>query len=139
MRTCVVLAATVAAISLLASCGGGGSDGPAPGPSPSPPPGGAASTTISIVADRGAQSFDPNPATASQGQTVAWRNTDAVVHRIVSNDGLLDTGNISPGATSSALPLTTDGTNYHCTIHPGMIGSVNRASGTPPPCTGIYC
>lgn len=139
MRTCVVLAVSAGAIALLASCGGGGYDGPAPTPSPSPAPGGAASTTISIIADRGAQSFDPNPASASLGQTIAWRNTDSVVHRIVSNDGGLDTGNISPGATSTAVALPTDGTNYHCTIHPGMIGSVNRASGTPPPCTGIYC
>ena len=32
------------------------------------------------------------------------------------------------------------GTNYHCSIHPGMIGAVSAASGgAPPACTGAYC
>lgn len=136
MRISVALVG-LGALVLIASCGGGGNDGPPAGPSP--PPGGGASATISILGDRAARSFDPNPASVAQGSTVAWRNTDSVVHRIVSNDGTLDTGNITPGATSGALALMTDGTNYHCTIHPGMIGAINRAGGTPPPCQGQYC
>jgi hypothetical protein len=31
------------------------------------------------------------------------------------------------------------GTNYHCQIHPGMIGAVSGGSGGAPPCTGLYC
>jgi len=91
------------------------------------------------VRDSGSQSFSPNPAAAGQGTTVAWRNDDAVVHRIVMNDGSLDTGNIGPGQTSAALTMRTDGGNYHCTIHPSMVGSIRAASGAPPPCTGLYC
>lgn len=133
----------VAIAALVVSCGGddGGSPPPAgnpaaPTPPPAPPPAGA--TTVSIVGDRGDQSFSPNPATA-QGRTIAWKNDDDAVHRIMSNDGSFDTGNIAPGATSAAVTLATDGANYHCTIHPGMIGAVNSAGGAPPPCTGIYC
>jgi len=138
MRLGVVLGG-LGALVLIASCGGGGYNAPPAGPSPPPGGGGGASATISIVGDRAARSFDPNPASVVQGRSVAWRNGDSVVHRIVSNDGTLDTGNIAPGATSGALTLITDGMNYHCTIHPGMIGAVNGAGGTPPPCQGQYC
>jgi len=41
-------------------------------------------------------------------------------------------------ASSPALRLATDGANYHCTIHPTMVGSINASSGEPPPCTD-YC
>jgi plastocyanin len=129
----------VALMVFVSSCGGGSDNGNpmTPTPQPTPPP--AASSTVSIVGDRGAQSFNPNPASVTQGQTVAWRNNDSVVHRIVTNDNTLDTGNIAPGATSDARALPTNGTNYHCTIHPGMIGAINASTGAPPPCTGPYC
>jgi plastocyanin len=134
----VVIAAFVAIVA--SACGGGNSPtSPSPAPGPSGGGGGTAAATISIVGDRGAQSFTPNPASAGQGQSVAWRNTDNVVHHIVSNDGTVDTGDIAPGATATRV-LQTNGTNYHCTIHPGMIGGISASAGEPPPaCTGAYC
>lgn len=120
-------------------CGSSDYSGSPTTPTP-PPTGGAASTTIAIVGDRGAQSFTPNPATATQGQTLAFRNNDSVVHRIVFNDNSFDSGNINPGAASDARAVPTNGANYHCSIHPGMIGSISGATGQPPPpCTGEYC
>jgi plastocyanin len=101
--------------------------------------GGAAGSTISIVANRGAQSFAPNPATVVQSSTVAFQNNDSVTHHIVMNDGTFDSGNIPPGGSSAALTLATDGGNYHCTIHPTMVGSMKSSSGTVPPCSGVYC
>lgn len=122
-----------------AGCGGGGSDSPSTPTSPSPG-GGAASVTISIVATSGSQSYTPNPATQTQGASVAWRNGDGVVHRIVANDGSFDTGDITPGATSRALSVSAAGVNYHCSLHPAMIGAIGSAQGqAPPPCTGQYC
>ena len=94
---------------------------------------------IDILGDRGSQSFTPNPSGARQGSMVVWRNTDNVVHHIVFNDGSLDSGDIAPGATTAQLRVGTNGANYHCTIHPGMVGSINRSEGTPPPCNGPYC
>lgn len=145
MYSCVSIRDRVVAaafIAIVASACGGGSDSPT-SPSPTPPPsggGGSAAATISIVGDRAAQSFNPNPASAAQGQSVSWRNNDNQVHHIVSNDGTVDTGDIAPGATSAARVLQTNGTNYHCTIHPGMIGAISAAAGEPPPpCTGEYC
>jgi plastocyanin len=83
-------------------------------------------------------SFTPNPGSA-QGGMASWRNTDSVVHRIRSNDGSFDTGDIAPGQTTAPKAVPAAGMNYHCPIHPGMIGAVNAESGPPPPCTGIYC
>jgi plastocyanin len=71
--------------------------------------------------------------------SVAWRNDDNTVHRLVANDGSFDTGTISPGATSAAITIAAAGTNYHCTIHPTMVGAVSGTSGTTPPCSGLYC
>jgi plastocyanin len=132
----------LAAALTVCACGGGGSYDSSSPSAPSPTPGGgasSASTTVSILGDRGAQSFSPNPATAAQSQTIAWRNTDGVIHRIVANDGSFDTGDIAPGATSAPRTLTVDGANYHCSIHPGMVGAINSAAGQPPPCSGAYC
>ena len=132
-----VVSATVIAV---AGCGGGGGSSSPASPSPASPGSGSGSaSTISIVGTRGAQSFNPSPATVAQGSSISWRNADGVVHHLVANDGSFDTGDIAPGATSAALTLNGDGANYHCTIHPTMVGSINRSAGTPPPCQGIYC
>jgi plastocyanin len=124
-------AASAVAIALfVSSCGGGGSSNPS-GP-------GANILTITITRQNGAQSFSPNPASAG-GQTVVFRNTDSVVHRVVLNDGTIDTGNLAPGATSAEVQMPSNGTNYHCSLHPDMIGAVNGTVGGPPPCEGPYC
>jgi plastocyanin len=123
-------------LALAASrCGGGSGGNPN---APNNPSSGNA-TTIGIVGDRGAQSFTPNPASVRQGAMLTWRNNDTVVHHIVFNDGSLDTGDIAPGSTAAAKAMPSDGANYHCTIHPGMIGAISQAAGPPPPCTGVYC
>ncbi len=135
------LAVSVAAGLLSSSCGGGSSAGGSP-TSPSTvttPSGGGSASTIAIVGQNGARSFSPNPVSAGQGAMLVWTNNDRDVHHIVFNDGTLDTGAIAPGASSRPLPLNTDGANYHCTIHPNMVGSINMTTGEPPPCTGIYC
>jgi plastocyanin len=123
------------------ACGGGGSSS-----TPTSPTAGGggtttgASDTVSITVTSGAQSFSPNPLNRTQNSGVAWRNGDSTVHRIVANDGSFDTGDISPGSTSAVLPQSAAGTNYHCSIHPAMVGSIGSAQGQPPPeCTGPYC
>jgi plastocyanin len=95
--------------------------------------------TIAIVSQNGAQAFSPNPA-AFGGQQVVFKNSDGVTHRVVLNDGSVDTGDIAAGATSRSVMMPASGTNYHCSIHPGMIGAVNASSGgAAPPCEGLYC
>ena len=105
----------------MAGCGGGYGSASPSGPSDTPPPAGA--VTINVVRENGNQSFSPNPATVPAGQTVVWHNIDTTTHRVVLNDGALDTGNLAPGAFSQPMTLAAPGP-YHCSIHPDMVGTL---------------
>ena len=121
------------------SCGGSSYNSGGNPSGPSGPPA-ADVTTISIVGSDGSQAFNPNPATPSASRNIVWRNGDGLVHRIMANDGTFDTGNIAPGATSVSVPIPAAGVRYHCSLHPTMVGGINSSTtGTPPPCTGLYC
>jgi plastocyanin len=108
----------------LSGCAGGGYGNPtgATSPSSSVPSNGI---VINVVAVNGTQSFSPNPSSIPSGQLVVWHNVDSITHRVVLNDGELDTGNISARSFSSAMPLVAPGP-YHCTIHPEMVGALTR-------------
>jgi plastocyanin len=130
--------AILALAAVLPACGGNGADaGPATSPTPAPAPN---AVNIAIVREDGPRSFSPNPAPAG-GQMVVFRNADMVIHRVrLNDDESIDTGDLLPGATSRAVQMPAGGAHYHCTIHPGMIGSVTAAGGAPPPpCEGPYC
>jgi len=134
--------ALVALALAAGGCGGGGGYDSPTTPTPAASDGSAttASVTISIVTTGTANSFTPNPASQAQGRTVAWRNSDGVTHRIVANDGSFDTGDIAPGATSRAVTPAVAGVNYHCSLHPSMVGAIGSQQGeAPPACTGPYC
>lgn len=126
-----LLKASALMVGLAAISGCGGS-------SSSTAPSSTSTPTINIVGQSGAQAFSPNPASFA-GQQIVFKNSDSVTHRVVLNDGSIDTGDIAPGATSRAVTMPASGTNYHCSTHPGMIGGISAASGTPPTCEGIYC
>ena len=127
----------LALVAALTSACGGGAGNPT---SPSPSGGSAPSLTVAIVAATDSRSFSPNPAIRSQGGGVAFRNSDGTVHRIVANDGTFDTGDIAPGVTSRVVDVAVNGVNYHCSLHPSMVGAIGSIQGEPPPpCTGPYC
>ncbi len=121
----------------VSACGGGSGGGSTP-TAPSSP-GTPNAVTITIMRQAGTQSFSPNPASAG-GRMVVFRNGDSIVHRVRMNDGSVDTGDIAPGATSRAIEMPAAGTNYHCPLHPDMVGAVSGSAGAPPPaCEGPYC
>src|SRR5258708_5932292 len=85
----------------------------------------SADVVITMLGDRGNQSYSPNPTTMRVGQTVAWKNTDTTAHDATQDASRFQTGTINAGATSAALTMSAAGTfTYHCTIHPGMVGSL---------------
>jgi plastocyanin len=95
--------------------------------------------TINVVAINGAQSFSPNPATLPAGQMVVWHNVDNTTHRVVLNDHSVDTGNLAPGASSPPMEIGAAGGQYHCSIHPEMIGSLNQDTpASLPPSSSSY-
>jgi len=128
MRTMFLISfVTVLAVGGWACSGSGYGSAPSATPATVPSDG---VVTVSVVAINGAQSFSPNPATLPAGQKVVWHNIDSVTHRVVLNDGTIDTGNLAPGASSAPMTIGTAGGGYHCSIHPGMIGSINQDTST---------
>jgi plastocyanin len=93
--------------------------------SPSSPTTTSADVTVSIAGVLGAQSFVPNPVAMRVGQTISWKNADAITHDATQDGSRFTTGNIAGGATSSPIMMSTAGTfTYHCAIHPGMVGTI---------------
>jgi plastocyanin len=64
---------------------------------------------------------------------VVWHNVDNTTHRVVLKDRSVDTGNLAPGASSQPTAIGAAGAQYHCSIHPEMIGSLNQDTPTAPP------
>jgi len=132
MRTLSTTVGIAALAIFLSSCGGyGGNPGTptAPSGTPTAPYGDPTATSdaivVNVVAINGAQSFSPNPSSVPDGRMVVWHNVDTVTHRVVLNNGSVDTGNLDPGTFSSPMSLGSVG-GYHCSIHPVMVGTVTR-------------
>jgi len=140
MRVFVTASAVVALGLGMWGCSGNGYTSGNSGNPTTPTPGMPGIVTINVVAINGAQSFSPNPATLPAGQMVVWHNVDSTTHRVVLNDRSVDTGNLAPGASSQPMSIAAAGGQYHCSIHPVMVGSVNQdTSNVPVPCQGAYC
>jgi plastocyanin len=133
-------AATALVVSLWGCSGGGYSTGNGATPTSPTSASSAGVVTVNVVAINGAQSFSPNPATLPAGQMIVWHNVDTTTHRVVLNDGSVDTGNLAAGASSRPMAIRAAGGAYHCAIHPEMVGSVNQDTPAPtsPPSAGGY-
>jgi plastocyanin len=143
VKLCVgSIMAAVCALALVACSGSNGTSASTTPTTPSPAPGASAAsaTTINIVSSTGNTAFSPDVVTASVGDMIVWKNSTAVLHHIVLDDGTV-VGDINPGASSAGIPLKTASGNFHCTIHSTMIGSFNAAAppAVPPCTTPGYC
>jgi plastocyanin len=66
--------------------------------------------------------FTPRRITVRLGETVRWRNRDAVAHTVASQDVKLSSDAITSGETFSYRPRRTGRFDYYCTIHAGQTG-----------------
>src|SRR5262249_25723678 len=68
--------------------------------------------------------YSPNPITMKVGQQVNWKNNDTITHT-ATLEGMFNNV-ISPmSAQGAPVTMSAAGTfNYHCTIHPGMNGTI---------------
>jgi len=141
MRVFVTVSALVAVGLGVWGCSGSNSLNGNSGNPSTPTPSTRGVVTINVVAINGAQSFSPNPATLPAGQMVVWHNVDNVTHHVVLNDRSVDTGDLAPGTSSQPMAIAAAGGQYHCSIHPVMVGSVNQDTANVPaaPCQGAYC
>jgi len=140
MRGCVTAAVVTVIVLGVWACGGNGySSGNGANPNSPTPSSPAGVVTINVVAINGAQSFSPNPTMLPAGQMIVWHNVDTTTHRVVLNDRSVDTGDLAPGASSQPMAIGAAGGQYHCSIHPVMVGSINQQTPASPPCEGAYC
>jgi plastocyanin len=133
MRSSFILVFVLTAAVSASRCGGGNSSSSTP-----TNPGNATPTivTVSIVGTKGNASYVPDPVPAGSGDQVMFKNNDAVTHRIVMDDNSVDFGSVGPGASSAAKGVGAGG-NFHCTIHPSMVGTINGSvAPTPAPGSG---
>jgi plastocyanin len=122
------LAAT--ALVVAASCGGGGGDytsGPSgqnPGGNTGGQTGGSTSPVQTNAVTVSDNFYAPINAQVSVGTTVTWSWTSgASAHNVTFSDGQTS-GDKTGGATYSRTFNAAGTFNYHCTLHPGMDGSV---------------
>ena len=133
MRSSFILVTVLAAAVFAAGCGGGGSSSQTP---TSPATNTPSTVTVAIQATNGNKSYVPNPVATSSGDQVLFKNNDTVTHHIVMDDNSVDFGTVAPGVSSAAKSVGAGG-NFHCTIHPSMVGSINGAvAPTPTPGSG---
>ena len=113
----------VIAASMLLAAGCGQSSSPTYS-SPAPTAGSSSVSIVSGSRTLTTNAYNPNPIAISSGMTVTWMNNDSIAHTSTSSSGAWDSGTIAPGAKFSRT-FTSRGTfQYHCSIHPNMVGTV---------------
>jgi plastocyanin len=68
--------------------------------------------------------FNPSIVYIQVGTTVFWTNKDLTTHRVVSDTGLFDSGNLTNGQSYNYTFNQPGNYSYHCAIHPSMTGSI---------------
>ena len=113
-----VMAALLLTFGLLAGCGGSSTTATTAG------------ATVTSATGNGVQvimtnrSYQPQSLTVKVGTTVTWVNQDAPQHDVVADNGEFKSTLFDKGGSFS-FTFTKAGTYpYHCSIHPGMVGTV---------------
>jgi plastocyanin len=118
LRSTIIPAILPAVLFLSAGCG---KDGYGSDYGNNPPPGNQDPNTVLIVS----LAYSPSNLTVAVGDTVTWRNDDSIGHTVTSTGGSeLNSSLLSRGQTYAHVFNTAGSYPYHCTVHPGMTGSV---------------
>jgi len=68
--------------------------------------------------------FSPSPVTVAVGTVVTFVNNDVAPHDAKADNGSFTTPVLQPGGTANVTLSTAGSFVYHCTIHPGMVGTI---------------
>lgn len=70
--------------------------------------------------------FVPKTQAVKVGQTVKWVNDDTVTHNVTAQSGAtFKSSDFGQGGTFTFKPTKAGTIAYVCTIHPGMVGTLN--------------
>lgn len=69
--------------------------------------------------------FIPNTITINKGDAIKWTNNDIFEHQLVSDTGSeIASEKLTKGASYTHTFNTAGEYKYHCSIHPGMKGTI---------------
>jgi len=68
--------------------------------------------------------FSPASITIHRGTIVKWKNRGGTSHTTTSNNGLWDSGMLTPGDTFRHRFRRRGTFSYHCSIHARMTGTI---------------
>jgi hypothetical protein len=68
--------------------------------------------------------YQPQTVTITVGSTIRWMNEGPSQHTTTSDTGVWDSGILNPGFGFQFMFNTPGTYPYHCTLHPGMIGTI---------------
>jgi plastocyanin len=113
------------AVLCLAAAACGGSDSVTGGNPGGINNGGTGGPTVTTSVTMSGLQFKPGAIAVSKGATVTWTNQDNTAHNVTFSDASVGSvGDFSSGSKSLVMPSTPGTFSYHCTIHPGMDGTV---------------
>lgn len=109
-----------AALALVAAgCGGSSSSDKGSSSGGSSSEGGGTTITMKDI------QFSPASETVKVGQKVTWTNDDQVDHNVRADSGAsFASKDFGSGGSYSFTPKQAGTIRYECTIHPGMVGSL---------------
>lgn len=68
--------------------------------------------------------FSPKSLTVKTGESVTWTNQDSVGHSATADSESFDTGILSQGQSNTVIFAKAGTFTYHCSLHPGMKGTI---------------
>jgi plastocyanin len=75
------------------------------------------------------KAYQPNPVSIKVGETVIWTNHDLTIHTVTEGDPStnvpingFDSGLLNPDETFKYVFKKAGTIDYHCILHPAMIG-----------------
>jgi plastocyanin len=114
MRTLISIAAALT----LTACSGTSYSGGVTNP---PDPGPVVTTSVSLRN----LAFSPRSIQVSPGATVDFTNNDGIAHNITFSSATIHGAtDFQTGSRSVVMPTAPGSYAYHCTIHPGMAGTI---------------
>ena len=111
MKTYLLSGLLVLLLVISAGCGGGGATTGTT----------TATGKVVIISDL---TFSPATLTIDAGNAVTWTNQEGIIHTVVSDTGLFESGSMVRNATFSHTFNTAGTYTYHCGLHPEMKGTV---------------